>query len=48
MNMEINDLEQRKEEENKEQNNIFDILDAIISASAFLIFSLYTTESLSI
>lgn len=29
MNMEINDLEQRKEEENKEQNNIFDILDAI-------------------
>ena len=30
MNMEINDLEQHKEEEeNKEQNNIFDILDAI-------------------
>jgi hypothetical protein len=29
MNMEINDLEQQKEEENKEQNNIFDILDAI-------------------
>ena len=29
MNMEINDLEQCKEEENKEQNNIFDILDAI-------------------
>ena len=29
MNMEINDLERHKEEENKEQNNIFDILDAI-------------------
>ena len=28
MNMEINDLEQT-ENENKEQNNIFDILDAI-------------------
>ena len=27
--MEINDLEQLEKEENKEQNNIFDILDTI-------------------
>ena len=47
MNMEINDLEQHKEEENKEQNNIFDILDAINKEESkegdYLNFSVYDT-----